>query len=313
MPESRESRTVAVIPAASPSMPMAVISARQLIERREQIQAAIKEVMVEGLHYGVIPGAKGLSLRREGAAMLANMFQIGQEPIVVDKCTPTEVRFHVECRLIHTPSQQYLGSGYGVCTSNEEKYRWRAAKSRKEYENADPTARRIKYKGKYEDQQVRASPWDQFQTIMSMAKKRAFVDAVKDTLSVGEVLTLLSARPPSQQGGQQGRGQPPAGWDTGENRGNNRGANPGQTGASQGKPAATQTAPQQQQKDQQKAPAQTGPTLVDEDQLESISTALDRAGLPDNAFLAAFELGEFKELEADRYEAAMSWIATNSP
>ena len=270
---------------------LVAMTADQILGRRETVKRVMNELMTEGLHYGTIPGTGGrLALLKEGAELLLSTFQIGVQPVVVDLSSPQEVRFQVECRGIHQPTGTYLGSGLGVCTSNEEKYRWRAARSPREWDLAEASHRRTKYERDGEIRQVRQSPWDAVQTIMSMAKKRATVDLAKTVLAASESLkgrvpqSRQTSRPaPAQNGGGQRQTAP---------------ARPAAAPASAPAKAAEPAPP---------------PPVISDDQVESLGRRLDNAGIPDNAFLARYELGRIGELEAARYEEAIKWIESISP
>lgn len=289
---------------------LAPLTAMALLERRELVTRVIDEVMVEGVHYGQIPGTPELSLLKEGAEVLLSTFNIAVEPTVTDLCTNLEVRFQVECRGIHMGTGGYVGSGIGVCSSNEEKYRWRKARGNAEYEAADLNARRIKYgrsRGgqEFQDKQVRQSPWDVFHTIMSMAKKRAMVDLAKTSLAASECLKRVKQKRAAQNAG------PPAG-----NQSYTPAANATRTAEQQAKTAAT--APSADAKPQDKPRAATPTPLVDAEapisdvQVRHLLERIDRAGVPENAFLARFELGRVEDLDCGRFQAADAWISANS-
>lgn len=314
---SADSRTVVTVQAREREvMSLPPLTTQMIIDRREQIRDVISNAMVENVHYGQIPGTNQLSLLKDGAEMLLAMFHIAVEPIVTDLCTPTEVRFKVECRGIAISSQLYVGSGIGVCTSNEEKYRWRKVRSQREYEAAAPEHRRIKYNRDYEDMQVRQSPYDVFQTIMSMAKKRGMVDLAKTALAASECL----------KGKQAGSGKPDIKKQVDATRNGytkkdqaERPITPGggPAGAAAGKntdPAgAPRAAPAAGQPPAQAPgavpPASKGPKLIDSEQVETLSRMIDRIGVPETEFLGTYEINDLRELEADRFDSAIAWLA----
>jgi hypothetical protein len=294
---SAESRVIAVQPQHQ-ALQLEVMTPAALLDRREIVQRVIEQVMVEGVHYGIVPGTRELSLLKEGAEVLLSTFHIAVEPIITDLTTLTEVRFQCECRGL-AGGQIYVGSGMGVCSSNEEKYRWRNARSDREFENAQKTDGmwRIKYGRDFEVRQVRQSPWDVFQTIMSMAKKRAMVDLAKTALAASECLkkAKLKAKstppagdrtrpPPSQEGG----GSPTAA--------------PANSRTTASAPAGNAD---------RSRPANAPPPVINEDQAREIYRRLDSIGIPENAFLARFELGRVEELPASQFEAAQIWIKAN--
>jgi hypothetical protein len=304
---SADSRVVATVPA--PTQAVAIVTAPLTVEailhRRSIIKQVIEQAMDEGVHYGVIPGtSNGMSLLKEGAEMLLSMFQVAVTPIVTDLSTPTEVRFRVECR--GSVNGNYVGSGVGICSSNEEKYRWRKPKTQAEWDEADPTMRKIKYSSKggqeYRDKVVRQSPYDAIQTVLSMAEKRAKVDLCKGALAASECLKgKKSTKWGNGNAARQERKEPPK----------DPGFNQAAQQTSQTKTDAARTAAQAKAATPPAEPA--GPVLIGEDEVEKIGRILDNTGIPDSAFLAAFEIGRLQELEASRFEAALAWLERNSP
>lgn len=287
---------------------IAPLSPEYIIQRRDLIRDAIDQTMQENLHWGVIPGTNQRSLLKEGAEVLLSMFHIAVQPIVTDMCTATEVRFQVECRGTHIGTGAYVGSGMGVCTSNEEKYRWRKARSPAEYDAAMPEHKRIRYNRDYQDKQVRQSPYDAFQTIMSMAKKRAMVDLAKTALAASECLkTAKSKTPENTQKDTNDKPKTPSGGSNGGPGQKNTTVPPGTAhvpngGGSAGKPAAAQNQGAGPPKSQE-------PVYIDQEMIETLSRLIDNIGVPESAFLAQFELGALEELELSRFDAATAWLA----
>src|SRR5690606_704957 len=103
-----------------------------------------QEVMKEDTHFGKIPGCKSPSLYKAGAEKIMSTFRLAAEPVVTDLSTEDEARYRVEVRLI-SPSGIYVGSGIGECSSNEEKYKWRAAVCKEEFEETAENKRRKKW------------------------------------------------------------------------------------------------------------------------------------------------------------------------
>ena len=287
-------------------MAVAPLSVEYMVERRALIKKTIETAMEEGVHYGLIPGAGGLSLLKEGAEMLLSMFQIAVEPVVTDLSTANEVRFRVECR--GTVNGHYVGSGIGICSSNEEKYRWRKPKTRQEFEDAEPGMKKYKYGfsgGKeYKDPVVRQSPYDAIQTVLSMAEKRARVDLCKGALAASECLKGKKStkdRWGNSNKAREERQQPP------KDAGFAAATQP----KSQSKSPTASTVPAPVAGAAPAEPAK--PILIGEDEVEQLGRILDSSGIPDSAFLGAFEIGTFGELEANRMEAALAWLQRNSP
>ena len=290
---SADSRVVATV--LQQPRELAVMSARQLLDRRETVNQIIDQVMVEGVHYGSIPGTPGVSLLKEGAEVLLATFGIAVEPVVKDLSTATEARFQVECRGL-VNGDRYVGSGMGVCTSNEEKYRWRRVKSRQEWEDTPEDRRKLKYTRDGSEQVVRQSPHDVSQTVMSMAKKRAMVDLAKTALAASECLKRAKMRHP-----------PVAKKDPG----GHVAANHSMTPAGNSQPGQ-QREPKADPKAQGAAPATKAPETISAAQARTLYERLDHLGLAETAFLARFEIGALDELPAKQFDAAQNWLNAQS-
>lgn len=152
------------------------------------IQDVMKEVMQEGVHYGKVPGTNGKSLWKPGAEKLMATFRLAGDPEVESLGEDGEFHYRVKLKLT-TASGQFVGAGIGECSSLEEKYAWRKAVSKKEFDATPENRRRVKYKSDGELQQVRTNPWDVSNTILKMAKKRAQVDAVITATGASDIFT----------------------------------------------------------------------------------------------------------------------------
>lgn len=152
------------------------------------IQDVMKEVMQEGVHYGKVPGTNGKSLWKPGAEKLMATFRLAGDPEVESLGEDGEFHYRVKLKLT-TAGGQFVGAGIGECSSLEEKYAWRAAVSKKEFDATPENRRRTKYKRDGEVQQVRTNPWDVSNTILKMAKKRAQVDAVITATGASDIFT----------------------------------------------------------------------------------------------------------------------------
>lgn len=147
------------------------------------------EVMQEGVHYGKIPGTNGKSLWKPGAEKLMATFRLAGDPLVEDLSRDGEVHYRVKVNLT-TASGQFVGAGIGECSSQEEKYAWRAAVHKKEWDATPDNRRRAKfYRDGKEVQQVRTNPADVANTILKMAKKRGQVDAVITATAAGDLFS----------------------------------------------------------------------------------------------------------------------------
>ena len=153
------------------------------------VQEVMKAVMLEGTHYGKIPGTPKPSLWKPGAEVLAATFRIAVSYASEDLSTEDCVRYRVTAVGTHQTTGIVMGSGMGECSSNEEKYKWRKSNSKKEFDGTVENWRRVKYGKEYETQQVRTEPADVANTILKMACKRAQVAMTLNVTAASDIFT----------------------------------------------------------------------------------------------------------------------------
>ncbi|MFW9821354.1 MAG: hypothetical protein ACFFE4_00370 [Candidatus Thorarchaeota archaeon] len=157
------------------------------------IQKALKEIMKKDVHYGTIPGCKKPCLYKPGAEYLLSLFRIAIEPEPQDLSTDDCIRYRVICRGKYIPTGLSLGAAIGECSSNEEKYKWRAAICKEEFDETPENRKRYKYQKDFRTQaikqipQVRTEPSDIANTILKMATKRAMVAFCLNITSASDV------------------------------------------------------------------------------------------------------------------------------
>ena len=139
-----------------------------------QIQYLMKQVLKAGEHYGNIPGTKGKpTLFQSGAEKIAYMFHLVPSYEVVKTDLGNGHReYEITCTLTSRDTGEVMGYGVGTCTTLESKYRYR-----NQWSNGQ--------KVKVENPDI-ADTWN---TVLKMAKKRAFVDAVKSTTAASDIFT----------------------------------------------------------------------------------------------------------------------------
>jgi hypothetical protein len=154
-----------------------------------RVQAAKAAVMKEHTHYGTIPGTPKPSLFKPGAEIINLMFGVSVDPTQKDDEEAVDevgVRFY-RCSIrmaFKTRLGIFLGASYGYASSLEEKYKWRRATGKREFDATPDGRRRTKFrKGnngtEYEEQQVRTEVEDIKNTIVQMAMKRAEVSGTR--------------------------------------------------------------------------------------------------------------------------------------
>jgi hypothetical protein len=191
-----------------------------------------------------------------------------------------------------------VGVGVGRCSSNEEKYKWRRAVCREEWDATPEARRRLCWKtgakGVYSINQVRTNPEDLANTVLKMAKKRAQADLCLTALAASDAFRP-QARPP------------------------NTGPTPEELKAqTRARPEASPAAETKTSPSAPKAPvsetkrpesATEPPRPATSAQLGLIKRKLDQSGIPDNHFLAQFEIGKLEELPFAQVDAALKWLA----
>lgn len=167
-------------------------TALEIRSQVNRIQQVMKEVMQDGQHYGVIPGCGNKpTLLKPGAEKLRMTFRLAVDPEIEDMSENTSRRYRVRTRVTSQVTGAFLGTGIGECSSEEEKYAWREAVCREEYDATDPSLRREKWKKGYSEPlyQVHTNPADVANTILKMAKKRSLIDAILTVTGASDIFT----------------------------------------------------------------------------------------------------------------------------
>lgn len=156
------------------------------------LQDVMQEVMRKDTHFGVIPGTGKPTLYKAGAEKIMSTFRLAADPEVTDLSHDGEIHYRVKVSVLSS-SGAFLGAGIGECSSGEDKYSWRAAVCKDEFDETPENRRRIKYskyRGNVEKKnQVRTNPADVSNTILKMAKKRALIDGVLTVTAASDLFT----------------------------------------------------------------------------------------------------------------------------
>lgn len=156
--------------------------------RLRGLQEAVSAIMVKGVDYGVIPGTDKPTLYKPGAEKLVEFYGLIASVTVDEQREDWERGFwhyRVTCTLTNRRTGEVLANGVGSCNSMESRYRWRV-----EWGNTPRTQQpagdgwqwvHTKRGGAWKRRTENEDRWDLPNTILKMAKKRAYVDA---TLSV---------------------------------------------------------------------------------------------------------------------------------
>lgn len=211
----------------SPGTVPAEFEVEQVKAQVQKVQVLMEAMMVDGEHYGTIPGTTKKTLLKPGAEKLGFMFRLGPqydvEQVDFDRpdLPPGHREVKVKCTLRHLPTDTFVAEGLGSCSTLESKYRYREDKqtetlgpvSRKYWDiNREYHAARnkqladeygpgnlrtkkidgqwvvIKVTGTGE-QKENPDIADQYNTVLKMAKKRAHTDAILAACAASDIFT----------------------------------------------------------------------------------------------------------------------------
>jgi len=190
----------------------AELSIEEVKHQVAKIQNLMKSVMREGEHFGTIPGTDKPTLYKAGAEKLGFTFRLMPDFKVTRKDLPDGHReYEILCTLKHMQSGKVVGQGVGNCSTLESKYRYRYSEENtgktvpKEYwgvkKKTPKKAQAMiggwgfktrKVDGKWMifksgDKIENPDIADCYNTVMKIAKKRAYVDAVITACAASDI------------------------------------------------------------------------------------------------------------------------------
>lgn len=200
-------------------MELSVIDVQNQVAK---IQGLMASLMKDGEHFGVIPGTQKPSLYKAGAEKIGFIFRLAPEyAIDRDDLIGGHREYRITCRLRHMGTGTTVGEGVGSCSTMESKYRWRNQATTEEvgpvpkgYWDLPKDDHKARSKaledtygsGKYQPKK-KDGAWvvlrvtgdgdrvenpdiaDQYNTVLKMAKKRAFVDATITATAASDFFT----------------------------------------------------------------------------------------------------------------------------
>lgn len=212
------------------------LSVSEIKGRAALIKQVMVEVMRDGEHYGTIPGCGSRKvLYKTGGELLMLMFRLSNRTVSNWRDLPDG---HRECEAvveILSADGVLLSTGVGLCSSMESKYRYRPGpveftgrKVPRDYwscKQSDPLKAqallggpghgvRKNENGEWEvvtkgEAGENPNPADVFNTVLKMAKKRAFLDGVIIATAVSDIFSPEDDDDPD--GGVSGKGRPKGG------------------------------------------------------------------------------------------------------
>lgn len=184
------------------------MTCEQIIDRVAQIHQLLttKSIMKEGVHYGPPNGKKNEDMDEDkklrpvllqpGAEKLLMTFRLAADFPERIKTVGEDgsITYEVKCCITDQMTGAFLGSEWGVCSTNEEKYHWKRSYIPEEFAAAKESEKRIKwakFNGKVEKkQQIRITPADIENTVLAMSCKRAKVRATRAALAASDIFDV---------------------------------------------------------------------------------------------------------------------------
>lgn len=164
----------------------------QTLQKIAQFQQIVKSTLKSGQDYDTIPGTNKPTLLKPGAEKIGMLFGVNPEYDFLEKIEDYNNDFFaydIRCTLFK--NGQPVSQGVGSCNSKEKKYRWVNVKESEIPSHIDKSTLaqttdsygRTKYKMENDD------VCSLVNTILKMAKKRAFIDATLQLAALSEIFT----------------------------------------------------------------------------------------------------------------------------
>lgn len=176
--------------------PVEVASFEELSKQTQRLNEFYKGLMQKGTDYDTIPGTPKPTLLKPGAELLRLWAGLTPEFDINNEGTDLVkgiFNYEVQCYLYR--EGQLIGEGVGSCNSLESKYRFRWVWSSDLPQGMDKeklTVRWVKLKSGSKSPQYRLeneNPQDLANTILKMAKKRAFIDGILTVTGASRIFT----------------------------------------------------------------------------------------------------------------------------
>lgn len=159
------------------------------MQKISQMQAVVQKTLKNGQDYGEVPGTNKPTLLKPGGEKICMLFGLNPEYEFLQTIEDYDKEFfsyNIRCTLFK--NGQPVAQGVGSCNSKEKKYR---------YINVDEIPENyVGYQEEITDKYGRkkykinnVDVCSLVNTILKMAKKRAFIDAVLQVASLSEVFT----------------------------------------------------------------------------------------------------------------------------
>lgn len=177
------------------SLPAPVVSNTQWAARRRDFNEWVNTQLRESVDFGKVPGTDKPTLLKPGAEKILQLYGCAVEVETVRRDQDMATGYlYVECvaRAVSIQSGAVVGTGLGACTSYESKYRWRwewwngkGAPTGDAWETYQRRGGGTTWRRRIENRDL----FDQWNTVLKMAKKRALVDLALTISGASEKFT----------------------------------------------------------------------------------------------------------------------------
>lgn len=163
---------------------------KKTIDKIAAFQAVVQKTLKREHDYGIIPGTLKPTLLKPGGEKICMMLGINPEYEMMDHVQDYEKGFFaytIRCTL--KKGMRHVAQGLGNCNSFEKKYRWINSDHIPAGIEPEKVRQFIDKYGRLQYKIPNPDPCDLTNTILKIAKKRAFIDAVLQVASLSEIFT----------------------------------------------------------------------------------------------------------------------------
>ena len=170
------------------------------LKKIAQFQAVVQSTLKKDHDYGIIPGTPKPTLYKPGAEKICMLMQVSPEYVFLDRTadyTNGFFNYEIQCTLNRNIVQDGVliklpvAQGVGSCNNMEFKYRWSNVVESEIPPELDKSTlkKKVNKWGKTTYQVPNTDPYTLANTILKMAKKRAYVDATLQIAALSQIFT----------------------------------------------------------------------------------------------------------------------------
>jgi len=185
-----------IVVAQHGSLPAPVVSNTQWAARRRDFNEWVNTQLHENIDFGKVPGTDKPTLLKPGAEKILQLYGCSVETETTHReqdITTGYLNIEVAARAVSIQTGMVVGVGLGSCSTYESKYRWRW-ENWKDKRNGPPADQGWeqasgKWGAYWRRRTENRDLFDQWNTVLKMAKKRALVDLALTISGASEKFT----------------------------------------------------------------------------------------------------------------------------